>query len=185
MSRGSTTRTASLEEHAETADRVREAANRAGRPVAILQDLPGPKLRIGALADGVAELQPRRHRHLRVRRRTTIGDRRRMSVSWQGLARHSSRTRSSTSRTGRFGCAYARRALRRLRAGRARSRLAASSPRARGSTSRARRSGCPRSRGGPRPARARRVDRRRSRRAFLRALGRATSSSFAVTRACR
>ena len=37
----------SAEEHGETAQRVRDAANRAGRPVAILQDLPGPKLRIG------------------------------------------------------------------------------------------------------------------------------------------
>ena len=43
--------------HAETADWVREAANRAGRPVALLQDLPGPKLRIGALAGDVVELK--------------------------------------------------------------------------------------------------------------------------------
>ena len=42
--------------HAETAQRVRDAAGRAGRPVAILQDLPGPKLRIGALRDDTAEL---------------------------------------------------------------------------------------------------------------------------------
>ncbi|HEY5287407.1 MAG TPA: pyruvate kinase, partial [Solirubrobacteraceae bacterium] len=47
-----------LDEHAETAERVREAASRAGRPVAILQDLPGPKLRIGALRDGIVELAP-------------------------------------------------------------------------------------------------------------------------------
>ncbi len=46
------------EQHAQTADRVRDAAARAGRPVAILQDLPGPKLRIGALADDFAELKP-------------------------------------------------------------------------------------------------------------------------------
>src|SRR5271170_4771953 len=46
-----------LEEHAETAQRVRDASSRAGRPVAILQDLPGPKLRIGSLKDGVAELK--------------------------------------------------------------------------------------------------------------------------------
>ena len=38
-----------LEEHAETVHRVRDAAGRVGRPVAILQDLPGPKLRIGDL----------------------------------------------------------------------------------------------------------------------------------------
>src|SRR4051812_14373547 len=48
----------SAEEHAETAQRVRDAANRAGRSVAILQDLPGPKLRIGRLRDGIAELKP-------------------------------------------------------------------------------------------------------------------------------
>ena len=37
--------------HQENAERVRAAASQAGRPVAILQDLPGPKLRIGALED--------------------------------------------------------------------------------------------------------------------------------------
>src|SRR5688572_11954975 len=46
------------EQHAETAQRVREASGRAGRPVAILQDLPGPKLRIGPLVDDIAELKP-------------------------------------------------------------------------------------------------------------------------------
>src|SRR3954468_15698625 len=46
------------EEHAETAQRVRDAAGRAGRPVAILQDLPGPKLRIGQLAGGIVGLKP-------------------------------------------------------------------------------------------------------------------------------
>jgi len=46
------------DEHAETARRVREAAGRAGRPVAVLQDLPGPKLRIGPLVDDIAELKP-------------------------------------------------------------------------------------------------------------------------------
>ena len=48
----------SHEQHAETAEWVREAAGRAGRPVAILQDLPGPKLRIGKLEDDLAELKP-------------------------------------------------------------------------------------------------------------------------------
>jgi pyruvate kinase len=47
-----------LEEHAETVRRVRDAAGRAGRPVAILQDLPGPKLRIGPLKEDVVELKP-------------------------------------------------------------------------------------------------------------------------------
>src|ERR1700712_5395681 len=49
------------EQHAETAPRVREASGRAGRPVAILQDLPGPKLRIGALVDDLVELKPGDH----------------------------------------------------------------------------------------------------------------------------
>jgi pyruvate kinase len=46
------------EQHAATAALVRKASDRAGRPVAILQDLPGPKLRIGALVDDFAELKP-------------------------------------------------------------------------------------------------------------------------------
>jgi pyruvate kinase len=49
------------EQHAETAVRVRDAAGRAGRAVAILQDLPGPKMRIGPLAGGIAELKPGDH----------------------------------------------------------------------------------------------------------------------------
>ncbi len=44
------------DEHAETVERLRTAANRARRPLAILQDLPGPKLRIGPVRDGVADL---------------------------------------------------------------------------------------------------------------------------------
>ncbi len=46
------------EQHAETAQRVRTASGRVGRPVAILQDLPGPKLRIGALQDDHVDLKP-------------------------------------------------------------------------------------------------------------------------------
>lgn len=39
------------EEHAERIRRVREAADRAGRPVAILADLQGPKIRVGVLSE--------------------------------------------------------------------------------------------------------------------------------------
>src|ERR1700752_4201434 len=46
------------EMHAENVQRVRAAATKVGRQVAILQDLPGPKLRIGALEDGTVELKP-------------------------------------------------------------------------------------------------------------------------------
>jgi pyruvate kinase len=44
------------EGHHATAQAVRKAAERAGRAVAILQDLPGPKLRIGGLEGDIAEL---------------------------------------------------------------------------------------------------------------------------------
>ncbi|HEV7585501.1 MAG TPA: pyruvate kinase [Solirubrobacteraceae bacterium] len=74
-----------LEEHAETARRVRDAAGRAGRPVAILQDLPGPKLRIGPLRDGVVELTPGERLTFICGKEETGGDARQMSVSWDGL----------------------------------------------------------------------------------------------------
>src|SRR3954463_5735947 len=45
-------------EPAEGISPVRDAAGRAGRQVAVLQDLPGPKLRIGRLRDDVVELGP-------------------------------------------------------------------------------------------------------------------------------
>ncbi|HEY1777795.1 MAG TPA: pyruvate kinase [Solirubrobacteraceae bacterium] len=75
----------SLEEHAETAARVRAAAARVGRPVAILQDLPGPKLRIGALRDGIAELTPGERLTFECGVET-LGDSTRMSVTWDELA---------------------------------------------------------------------------------------------------
>jgi pyruvate kinase len=73
------------EEKAETAARIRTAASQVGRQVALLQDLPGPKLRIGPLRGDVAELKPGD--------RLTFecgsdepGDATRMSVSWVGFA---------------------------------------------------------------------------------------------------
>ncbi len=75
----------SREEHEQNVALVREASSRVGRPVAILQDLPGPKLRIGPLrADFVA---------LRTGDVVTLccgsdepGDEHHLSVSWKGLA---------------------------------------------------------------------------------------------------
>jgi pyruvate kinase len=75
----------SREIHAENAERVRAAANAAGRQVAILQDLPGPKLRIGALEDGIAELKPGEKLML-VCGSDEVGNGRSMSVTWGGLA---------------------------------------------------------------------------------------------------
>ena len=72
------------EQHAETAGRVRDAANRAGRQVAILQDLPGPKLRIGPLRHGVVELTPGEP-VVFCCGEDFEGDALRMSMSWDGL----------------------------------------------------------------------------------------------------
>ncbi|HTR88678.1 MAG TPA: pyruvate kinase [Solirubrobacteraceae bacterium] len=75
-----------LEEHAETLRRVRDAAGQAGRPVAILQDLPGPKLRIGPVRDDVVELTPGEHLTIYCGDGEEPGTARRMSISWEGLA---------------------------------------------------------------------------------------------------
>ena len=75
----------SREIHAENADRIRAAASAAGRQVAILQDLPGPKLRIGALRDDIAELKPGDKLSL-ICGSTEVGNDRRMSVGWGGFA---------------------------------------------------------------------------------------------------
>jgi pyruvate kinase len=75
-----------LDEHAETIRRVRDAAGRVGRPVAVLQDLPGPKLRIGPLRDGVVELTPGERLTISADGEEIEGDATRMSVTWAGLA---------------------------------------------------------------------------------------------------
>jgi pyruvate kinase len=75
-----------LDEHAETVRRVRDAAGRVGRPVAILQDLPGPKLRIGPLREDIVELKPGEHLTFSVDGEEAEGDAQRMSVSWAGMA---------------------------------------------------------------------------------------------------
>ncbi len=75
----------SREIHAENARLVREAAGRADRQVAILQDLPGPKIRIGALREGTVELKPGDTLELACGV-DGDGDERRMSVSWNGLS---------------------------------------------------------------------------------------------------
>jgi pyruvate kinase len=43
-------------EHVDAANRVREAGRQSGRPLGILVDLPGPKVRLGAFASGEAHL---------------------------------------------------------------------------------------------------------------------------------
>jgi pyruvate kinase len=46
----------SPDQHAETVERIRAAASAAGREVAVLQDVPGPKLRLGPIPGDVAQL---------------------------------------------------------------------------------------------------------------------------------
>ena len=48
----------SHDEHAESFDLIRRLSRDAGRPVAIMQDLQGPKIRIGKLANGPYRLEP-------------------------------------------------------------------------------------------------------------------------------
>jgi pyruvate kinase len=74
----------SREEHAENVRLVREAAGRAGRQVAILQDLPGPKLRIGPLREDLIDLRPGDQLTL-VCGSDEPGDEERLSVGWAGL----------------------------------------------------------------------------------------------------
>lgn len=47
-----------LERHRERADRIRVKAENAGREVAVLMDLQGPKIRIGKFVDGAVDLRP-------------------------------------------------------------------------------------------------------------------------------
>jgi pyruvate kinase len=72
------------EEHEENVALVRQAAGRAGRPVAILQDLPGPKLRIGPLREDLIDLRPGDQLTLCCGS-DEPGDEERLSVSWPGL----------------------------------------------------------------------------------------------------
>src|SRR3984893_10627995 len=74
-----------LEEHAETVHRVRDAAGRVGRAVAILQDLPGPKLRIGPLKEDIVELTPGERLTFACGGEDIEGDASHMSAAWAGL----------------------------------------------------------------------------------------------------
>jgi pyruvate kinase len=72
------------EEHAENIDSAREAARETGKEIGLLGDLPGPKLRIGDLDEGVLELETGEH--------VTLdcgdpggGEGTRIPVSWHGL----------------------------------------------------------------------------------------------------
>jgi len=69
--------------HAETIQRIRNAAGAAGRRVAIMADLPGPKMRIGQLEKEPIELV--RGSRFCLTTADIIGDRRRAAVSFKHL----------------------------------------------------------------------------------------------------
>ena len=69
--------------HAETAADIRAASERVGREVAILGDLPGPKLRIGPVAGGVAELA--RDSRVVLTQEEIEGTSERLPVAWKGF----------------------------------------------------------------------------------------------------
>jgi pyruvate kinase len=71
------------DQHAELHVRAREAAERAGRDVALLADLPGPKLRVGEI-EGDAVLLAN-GQTLELTTKPVAGTTERISVSWPGL----------------------------------------------------------------------------------------------------
>jgi pyruvate kinase len=72
------------DQQARTIETIRKAADAIGRQVAILGDLPGPKLRIGHLRDDYAELET--GMHVTLTPRQIEGDRDTIPVSWAGVA---------------------------------------------------------------------------------------------------
>jgi pyruvate kinase len=71
------------DKQAQTIETIRKAADTIGRQVAVLGDLPGPKLRIGSLRDDYAELET--GMHVTLTPRQIEGDRETIPVSWAGV----------------------------------------------------------------------------------------------------
>ena len=69
--------------HAGTTEAIREAARQVGREVAVLGDLPGPKIRIGELRGDVAELET--GMHVTLTPREVEGDDGTIPVAWPGV----------------------------------------------------------------------------------------------------
>jgi pyruvate kinase len=72
------------ERHAKTIELARTAAEQAGREVALLGDLPGPKLRVGEFRTDVVELETGSHVVLSTEAKE--GDAERIPVSWPGIS---------------------------------------------------------------------------------------------------
>jgi pyruvate kinase len=75
----------SHESHAQTIDRIRAASHDAGRPVAILADLPGPKVRTGPFREGITEIKLEPGRPFALRIDGAAGDEDGVPVTYAGL----------------------------------------------------------------------------------------------------
>jgi len=71
------------ESHAEVIRRIRKISSETGRPIAILQDLAGPKVRVGTFSEGSVNLKPGETFTLTAR--PVEGDQTRVSVSYTQL----------------------------------------------------------------------------------------------------
>jgi pyruvate kinase len=74
-----------FESHGEVIRRVREAAKVAGRRVAIMADLPGPKMRLGKIEPGPIQLLP--GDRFTLTNENIIGDQSRVSMTFEPLPR--------------------------------------------------------------------------------------------------
>jgi len=73
-----------IDEHAETVEMIRAASEKVGREVGVLQDIPGPKLRLGPVEGGVCELPVGGRLVLTAER--VVGTSERLPVEWQGFS---------------------------------------------------------------------------------------------------
>src|SRR6202008_1562921 len=71
--------------HAEVVKRIREAAREAGRRVAIMADLPGPKMRLGKIDPEPIQLAP--GDHFTLTNEDIVGNAQRVSMSFEPLPR--------------------------------------------------------------------------------------------------
>jgi pyruvate kinase len=73
------------EDHGVVIDSIRKIASELGAHIAILQDLPGPKVRTGKLADGVASVRLERGKPFILTTLEVEGDETRVSVNYRDL----------------------------------------------------------------------------------------------------
>ena len=76
------------EDHGKTLDKIRSIASRLGRPIAILQDLAGPKIRIGEIKDSPITLEP--EATFTITNRDVPGDKNEVSVNYFKICRKQS-----------------------------------------------------------------------------------------------